>query len=125
MPESWESKKEKLFERDKARCQCCSKKLTLYSMTFGHRVSRAISQTDQLPNLQLECASCNNDKSKLNIQYIRNARSFIKNGGKLEVNIHPVTYNRLEKAGDLEWFENHNYILIQNEDIMVGDFAVL
>lgn len=118
------TKEEKLLERDKGRCQCCSKKLNLYSMTIGHRVSRAISKTDQLPNLQLECESCNKDKNKFNKKYIRNARSFVNNGGELEVFVHPVTYKRIEKEGNLDWFKKNRYILKQNDNVMVGDFAV-
>jgi len=119
-----ETKKEKLLERDRGRCQCCSKKLNLYSMTLGHRVPRAISKTDQLPNLQLECSKCNIAKSKFNKKYIRNARSFINGGGKLEVFVHPVTCKRLEKEGSLDWFEKNGYILRQDENVMVGDFAI-
>ena len=121
----WESKKEKLFQRDRARCQCCSKKLTLHSMTLGHRVVKAISKSNQLPNLQLECVSCNREKNKLNKKYLRKAKKFIKSGEKLQVSIHPVTYNRIDNEGNIEWFEENNYTLIQNKNVMIGDFAVL
>jgi len=119
------SKKEKLFHRDSARCQCCSKKLTLHSMTLGHRVAKAIAKSDELANLQLECFQCNADKSKLNKEYMKNSRKFRKNGGNLAVQIHPITYARIERENNLDWFIKHNFLLEENEDIMIGDFAVL
>ena len=120
-----ETKKEKLFHRDQARCQCCSKKLTLHSMTLGHRVPKAISKTEQIENLQLECFKCNANKSKLNKQYLRNERRFKKNGGKLIVSVHSVTYDRVKKEGNLDWFEKNNFVLQSNNDVMIGDFAIL
>lgn len=118
-------KKTELFNRDGARCQCCSRKLTLYSMTLGHRIPKAIARSNELPNLQLECVACNGVKSRLNRKYIRKARRFKKNGGKLIVSVHSVTYNRLERENSLEWFEDNNFILEKDDNVMVGDFAVL
>jgi len=125
MSEKWDDKKEKLFTRDKGRCQCCRKKLNLANMTIGHRVARAIAKTNQLPNLQLECYKCNQDKNKFNKKYIKNARACMKRGKALEILVHPKTYKKIVEEENLEWFIKHNYIIVQDRSIMIGDFAIL
>ena len=120
-----EVRKNKLFKRDKAMCQCCSKKLTLYSMTVGHRVSKAIAHSNDINNLQLECLSCNQDKSKLNKEYIKNARRFKKNGGGLNVFVNSVTYNRVKRDGSFCWFSENKFNLVEDDNVMIGDFAIL